>query len=300
MNRLLMAFFAGMLALFLGIQDAEAKRLGGGTSRGMQRDSVTQRQATPQPGSPTQQAAPGQPGAGAAAAAQPQRRSWLGPIAGLAAGLGLAALFSHLGLGEELASFVMLLLLAIAAVFVFRLLFRRNKPKEHQAMQFAGMGGSTLPSGENQRHEFSSSAANRPGGRPASHLGSPQGSIPPGFDADSFVRVAKVNFLRLQAANDSANLDDIREFTTPEMFAELKLDIDERRGTVQHTDVLNLEAELLEALTERDRHVASVRFHGMIREEKDGVTESFDEVWNLVKPADGSRGWQVAGIQQLH
>lgn len=299
MNRLLMAFFAGMLALFMGIQDAEAKRLGGGASRGMQRDSVTQRQATPQPGGPTQQAAPGQPGS-AAAAAQPQRRSWLGPVAGLAAGLGLAALFSHLGLGEELASFVMLFLLAIAAVFVFRLLFRRNKPKQHQAMQFAGMGGSAPPLRDDQARQFSPSAATGPGSRIANQPGGPQGSIPPGFDAESFVRVAKVNFLRLQAANDSANLDDIREFTTPEMFAEIKLDIDERRGAVQHTDVVNLEAELLEAQTERERHVASVRFHGMIREEKDGATESFDEVWNLVKPADGSRGWQVAGIQQLH
>jgi predicted lipid-binding transport protein (Tim44 family) len=41
-----------------------------------------------------------------------------------------------------------------------------------------------------------------------------------------------------------------------------------------------------------------VRFHGLIREEKDGVATPFDEVWHLVKPTDGSREWAIAGIQQ--
>ena len=26
----------------------------------------------------------------------------------------------------------------------------------------------------------------------------------------------------------------------------------------------------------------------------------FEEIWNLVKPVDGSSGWQLAGIQQMH
>jgi hypothetical protein len=36
---------------------------------------------------------------------------WMGPLAGLAAGIGLAALFSHLGMGEGMANMMMMLLL---------------------------------------------------------------------------------------------------------------------------------------------------------------------------------------------
>ncbi len=45
--------------------------------------------------------------------------------------------------------------------------------------------------------------------------------------------------------------------------------------------------------------MVSVRFHGLIREEKDGIAAPFDEVWHLVKPLDGSREWAIAGVQQM-
>lgn len=298
MKSVLMTFFAVLLTLGLTVQDAEAKRLGGGASRGMQRDSVTQRQATPQqPAAPTQQQAAPQSPAAAPGAPAP-KRNWLGPVAGLAAGLGLAALFSHLGLSEGLANFVMILLLVMVAVVVFKLLFRRGKaqPPASEPLQFAGAGiAGTAPKPEQgyQPEGGGATAASRQS-EPAVR------GVPPGFDVEGFLRVAKVNFLRLQAANDAGNIEDVREFTTPEMFAEIKLDIDERRGAVQQTDVESLEAELLEVISEPTRHIASVRFHGMIREQAGGHAERFDEVWNLVKPADGSRGWQVAGIQQLN
>src|SRR5687768_6158678 len=109
--------------------DADARRLGGGKPAGMQRatpDKAAQQPpaATPNnPGAPTNAAAPATGGAAAAAAAP--KRSWMGPIAGLAAGLGLAALFSHLGMGEGLANFVMMALLAVVAFVAIRWLMRR-------------------------------------------------------------------------------------------------------------------------------------------------------------------------------
>ena len=65
--------------------------------------------------------------------------------------------------------------------------------------------------------------------------------VPAGFDSDAFVRNAKVYFVRLQAAWDVGNIADIREFTTPEMFAEVKVDLrfarrgikPDRRGAVE-------------------------------------------------------------------
>ncbi len=128
MKNIFLSLMLAVLSLGFGIADAEAKRFGGGSSFGMKR------QATPQQ-APRQPAAGQTPASGAAAAAP--KRSWMGPIAGLAAGLGLAALFSHLGLGEGMASFVMILLLAAAAFFVFRLLFRRGArgPQAHNQGQ---------------------------------------------------------------------------------------------------------------------------------------------------------------------
>ena len=92
------------VGLSTAAMDAEAaKRMGSGKSIGMQRQA-TQDKA---PSAPTQSNAAA-PAAGAAGAAAAPSRSWMGPIAGLAAGLGIAALASHLGFGGELASMVMM------------------------------------------------------------------------------------------------------------------------------------------------------------------------------------------------
>ena len=120
--------------------------------------------------------------------------------------------------------------------------------------------------------------------------------LPAGFDAAGFLKAAKLNFIRLQAANDSGRTDEVREFMTDELFEDLKRDI---RGG-QQTDVASLQADLLEVATEGERHRASVHFSGTIRETPGAAPAAFEEVWNLVKPADGSSGWLLAGIQQMH
>ena len=292
MKKLILALCAAFVGLGTLSFDAEAKRLGGGMSSGIKRDSgVMRRDATPT--APTQ-AVPAKPAATPGAAAPAPARSgmsrWMGPLAGLAAGLGLAALLSHFGLGEGFASILMMVLLAAAAFFVLRLLFARKKP-EQAGMQYAA-AGAPAP----QHFEPVAMPA---GGAAAPAADAPAVSVPAGFDVDGFLRQAKLNYVRLQAANDAGNLADIREFTSPEMFAEIKLQLDERQGAAQTTDVMQLNAQLLDVTTEENRHIASVRFHGQIREQANATPESFDEVWHLTKPVDGSKGWVVAGIQQF-
>lgn len=289
MKKLILALCAAFVGLGTLSFDAEARRLGGGFSSGMKRDSgVMRRDATPS--APTQQAVPAKPAATPGAAAPAPQRSgmsrWMGPLAGLAAGLGLAALLSHFGLGEGFASILMLALLVFAAIFVFRLLFAKRKPEA--GMQYAGAGAPNV-------HHFEPTSMPAGGAAPAAA----GANIPAGFDVDGFLRQAKLNYVRLQAANDAGNLADIREFTSPEMFAEIKLQLDERGGKPQTTDVMQLNAQLLDLTTEEARYIASVRFHGQIREEADAAPESFDEVWHLTKPVDGSSGWVIAGIQQF-
>jgi len=123
--------------------------------------------------------------------------------------------------------------------------------------------------------------------------------LPADFDAAAFARIAKTIFIRLQAANDAADLNDLRAFTTPELFASLRLDLQERGVAPQRTDVVTLNAELLDFAQEAERQIVSVRFHGLIREEADGGSEPFDEVWHMVRPNDDSRSWAIAGIQPL-
>jgi predicted lipid-binding transport protein (Tim44 family) len=267
----LITLFAVFLSFGLAAHDAEAKRLGGGKSFGMQRSAPAKQDVAPTP--QRQQPANG-------AASTPQKRSWMGPIAGLAAGLGLAALASHLGLGEEMANVLMLALLAMGAFMLFRVLTRRNAP----AMQYAGMPAQPSPAARFDATLASSGAAHR--------------SFPPGFDAVAFAREAKLNFIRLQAAFDSGNLDDLRAFTTPEIFAELSMQIAERGASSQTTDVIHVDVDVLEAVEEAQRLVVSVRYRGEVREAPDAPASPFDEVWHLAKPAQGQGGWVIAGIQQ--
>lgn len=274
MKHFLISLFAVFLAFGLGAHDAEAKRLGGGKSFGMQRSAPAKQEAAPAPQRPQQ--------AGAPAQAAPQKRGWMGPIAGLAAGLGLAALFSHLGLGEEMANFLMLALLAFAAFLLVRWVMRRNMPQPSPALQYAGAS----PGFEPVRFD----AAPASGGQDARHF-------PPGFDAAAFAREAKLNFIRLQAAFDAGNQDDLRAFTTPEVFAELAMQLAERGATGEPTDVLAVEATVLAAAEEANRLVVSVRFTGQVRE-GNADPAAFDEIWHLVKPASGAGGWVIAGLQQ--
>lgn len=296
--------------------DSEAKRLGSGGSQGMQRslparstpDSVPARPATPA------QAAPAA-AAGATAAAAAPKRSWMGPLAGLAAGLGLAALASHFGFGEGLANFMMLALLAVVAVVAIRFLMNRfgSKSRSTGGLAMAGAGGTA--SSPAQQAWQSTAAAGEPMLRqgltpaPGAALGgvapaglastpAPVRMLPAGFDAPEFERIAKLIFIRLQAANDAGDLEDLRRFTTPEMFSAARLDLQERTGATQQTDVVEVDAEVLDVAEESGRQVASVRFHGLIREEAGAAPDRFDEVWHLTKPSRGDGGWLIAGIQQ--
>jgi predicted lipid-binding transport protein (Tim44 family) len=291
MKKLFMAVFTVILALGLTMGEAEAARLGGGRSVGMQRQSVAPRPVAPAQAAP----APTTPAPAAAPVSAP-KRNWLGPIAGLAAGLGIAALLSHFGMGEGMANILMIALLAMAAFFVFKLLFRRNTPAAQPAaypvepMQYAATGSPAMEVPPQAAPQFGSAA---PAAVPSAVR------VPDGFDSAAFLRIAKLNFVRLQTANDSKNLDDIREFVSPEMFAEIKMQMDERGNAPQQTDIVTLNAELLEVTTESSRHIASVHFSGMIREVVGAAAAPFSEIWNLSKPTEGSQGWVIAGIQQL-
>ena len=104
LNKILVSIFAvvASVALITGAPNAEAKRMGGGKSVGKSSQTATPANGASNASNPAAAPAAAKSAAPAAAPAAPvsNRSKWLGPLAGLAAGLGLAALASHLGFGE--------------------------------------------------------------------------------------------------------------------------------------------------------------------------------------------------------
>ncbi len=254
MKRFLIFLTIALTCLALFSATAEARRFGGGSSFGKQRTMAPQQR----------QAAP--------AAPSPSGNRWMGPLAGLAIGAGLGAMFAGHG---AMGNILMLALVFIAVMFVLSLL-RKRQP----AMQYAG---ATHSPPFQQQYAGGASAASR---------------IPADFPTESFLRSAKISFIRLQAANDKKDLNDIREYTTPEMFAEISMQMQKRGPDVQNTEVLALSADLLEVAHEGDCAIASVRFTARLRE-NNGNPESVDEIWHVQKNLkDGHSVWLLAGIQQ--
>ncbi len=301
MKRFLIALMVVTSALAVVVGDAEARRLGGGGSFGRQSQGIS-RQAPAQ--SPSQfsnanQAKPAAPAAAPQGVPPKPASPWRNILGGALLGLGLGALLSHFGLGGAMASVIsailMFALLALAVMFLMRL-FRGKNDRAQPA--YAGAYSSVRTPEIGSRVE--------PRVQPAAFEAEPMASggnaplnVPADFDVPSFLRHAKTYFIRLQAAWDKADINDIREFTTPEMFAELRLQLQERGASPNHTDVVSLDAELLALERGGDEYLASVRFSGMIKEAEHAPAEPFAEAWNLTKPASGQGGWVLAGIQQL-
>ncbi len=287
------------------LTEAMARPAGGGRSFGRQSQNVNRMPPAQQaPQQAPRQAQPA-PAPAAPPVAAPKPSPWKGILGGALLGLGLGALFSHFGMGGALASalgtILMLALLAGVVFFIIRLIRGKSQPAAAPAA-FGGnqnvyamppQGGSATPEIGSRLQPAPAAAAAAPV-QPAHQ----QWGVPADFDQATFLRVAKGNFIRLQAAWDKGDVADIREFTTPEVFAEMKLQISERT-VADYTDVVSIDAELLGIETTDTEYLASVKFTGMIKPAPDALAEPLNEVWNLVKPRDGSSGWLLAGIQQF-
>lgn len=305
MKKFLIGMTLAVAALSM-VGESIARPMGGGRSIGRQSSSVSQMRA-PAPAPSQQMNRPAAPvnnpsAAPATQAKQPSRLGGMlgGAIGGALLGFGLASMFSHFGMGAGMASalgtMLPVLLLGLAAFFLYRMFRRRNEPA---SAPFQGFNQQPVPAGGAPEI---GSAINQgyqaPPAEPAPMPHTPWG-VPANFDNDSFLRTAKSSFIRLQAAWDKGDVADLNQFTTPEVFAELKMQIQERGAQRDFTDVVSIEAQLLGIETINNEYLASVQFNGMIKPAPDALAEPFAEVWNMSKPTNGASGWVLAGIQQL-
>jgi predicted lipid-binding transport protein (Tim44 family) len=305
MKKFLASMMIAVTALSM-LAEATARPMGGGRSIGRQSQSVTRQQAAPAPAPMQRQAAPAPAAAPAAIPPKPASR-WKGILGGALLGLGLGAMLSHFGMGGAMASMfssiLMIALLALAAMFIYRMFRRKNDApatSNFQSYATPAPAGHTPEIGSGMQP-----AAFEPMQQPAANMtyapaapAAPWG-VPADFDSAAFLRHAKSSFIRMQAAWDKADTNDLREFTTPEIYAELKMQIQERGATADFTDVVTIDGELLGIETIGNEYLASVKFTGMIKSAPNAAAEPFAEVWNMSKPVSGSTGWVLAGIQQL-
>ena len=307
MKRFLSLLVLSCLALALASPVAEARRLGGGSNIGQQRSSPVMREAPREapraaPAPLPSQATPMSSGAPSLQpSVQPKpsfMNRWGGVIAGVGAGALLGSLFGgHLGgFGAGLGGLLNILLIVGVLYVAYRFLVSRRRPSA-APMQFAGAGGPAFGAAPFQREptmQQPSSAAR------AEAIVRPGINVPPGFEIEPFVRQAQSSFLRLQAANDDRDLADLRGTTTPEVYAELAMQIRERGDVPQKTDVVTLDAQLLEVVVEGEQMIASLRYSGTIRETAGAAAVPFAEVWHLRRSTLAANDpWVIAGIQQL-
>lgn len=143
------------------------------------------------------------------------------------------------------------------------------------------------------RSKRRSDAAAKPAPAPASA----KPAIPPGVDTGALLRQAKATFIRMQKTWDKADANDLRQFTTPQVYAELQPQMQAPGASV--TEVVAIESELLGVETVGDSYRATVRFSGQIRTAPGAAPEALAEVWNMSKPVKGGGDWKLAGIGQL-
>lgn len=228
--------------------------------------------------------------------------------------LGLGGLLTSMGLSPDaagaVASGLMVAILAGAGVLVYRMVRTRDTPakpslpkntsqpvpsKQPAAAPKPGAKAAPNPA---TRTPQPAPAPVKPAAAPAAPP-PPKWGGPTDFDMDTFLRQSKSSFVRMQAAWDKADVNDLQKFTTPQVFAELAAQVQAKGPSPDQTVVVSIAAEMLGIDTMGEHYLASVKFNGMIKSSPNAMAEPFAEVWNLAKPLDGSSGWLLAGIQQL-
>lgn len=277
---------------------ADAARLGGGRSFGSQpamRQSApapVQRSQSMQQQRQTQQNTP-------------QRSGFLGGMGGILGGLLAGTLIGSLlsGAGFSGGGFLDIILLALAGFIVFKLFFSRRRAAA-PAPAAAAPGGMAAPQAPYQPLERedvqATSAGDAWGGLRSQSDAAPAGPVlPAGFDADEFLRGAKMAYTRLQKAWDARDLNDIAQFASPAVMEAIREQLQvEPNPSV--TELLLVNAQLLEVTQEAGGvERAQVYFDVLMREDpRQETPSSVREIWHFMR--EGAQGmWRLDGIQQV-
>lgn len=301
--------YPGIIAVLLiglsltlgGISDANAKRFGGGSSFGGRSSySAPYKRAVSPPAQPAnqQQAATPNPATNPRSAG---RSGLMGMLGGLALGGLLGSLFA--GGGFHGINFMDVLIFGGIAFLLYKWFSaKKTETAPHPAYNRSADNG------------FQSSQTNqsKPAGfdtdilfgnkRNADILESSvqqRKTIPADFDQKGFLIGAKIAFTNLQKAWDERDFAEIRGLTTDKVFAEIQDQLRASAAT-NRTEILKLEAELLEVRELGSELEAVVLFDTIMREDANAQAGQVREVWHFIKPKVSIQPkWYLDGIQQL-
>ena len=293
------------LSLSIGIMsDANAKRFGGGGSFGG-RSSYSapyQRSAIPPSRSPSQQQATAQNQT--ARQGMANRGGLMGMLGGLALGGLLGSMF--FGGAFENFNFMDILIFGGIAFLLYKLFAAkaRNTPATAYSRTANDLGGSY--SNQTQPADFNTDVLFKKDNKFTTGSGAQENTgfnsmpvIPEGFDQSAFLSGAKTAFSMLQKAWDDRDLSEIRGLSTDKVFAEIQAQI-KASTTENHTDILKLDAELLEVREVGTVLEATVLFDVIMREDVNAQPEQIKEIWHFIKPKNSIQPkWLLDGIQQL-
>jgi len=298
------------MALMLGsVHEAHAKRLGGGSSFGSKpsysqpyQHSTTPNSINQPSRSPSQQQAASQN--------QTARQSWAnrGGLMGMLGGLALGGLLGSLFFGGAFENFNFMDILIFAGIaFLLYRLFAARSARQNQPAANAYGRGTHPETGSQTAYRNTEQPSSNPIGFNTDVLFNKDknamsqnaaGVIPANFDSAAFLAGSERAFRHLQAAWDNRDLASIRGLTTDKVFAEIQDQL-RANNSANKTEVLKLNAELLEVREVGSEQEATVLFHSLIRED-DGQEQPVREVWHFIKPINSQQAkWYLDGIQQL-
>ena len=316
MNRkigILATLFLTLTLLMAGLQEAQAKRFGGGSSFGSKPSysAPYNRSTSPGPTSqPTRSASQQQ----AAAQNQTARQGWAnrGGLMGMLGGLALGGLLGSMFFGGAFEGINMMDMLLFAGVAFLLFKLFASKARQTQATANTAYGRSSYSEPEKSTDYTSAPTSgskssgfntdllfgNKTAQVNTADVNVQAFDVPADFDQSAFLAGAESAYRYLQTAWDKADLAAIRGLTTDKVFAEIQ---DQLRAatTNNKTEVLKVRPELLEVREVGSDLEATVLFDCILRED-DGNTEQVREVWHFTKPVNSKQTkWFLDGIQQL-
>ena len=270
---LILSVLATFAVTGLGVDNADAGRFGGGKSFGKSRmfNQPTQQRVTPKKATP----ANAQKGSA--------RTGMMGMLGGLALGGLLGAMF--FGGAFEGINFFDILIFGILAYILFKMVAGRSRSMAYsngqaQPQQSFGGFGATEPTSTVQGQ-----------------------AVTPDIDHDFFTSAAKDIFVRMQAAWDKKDIEEIRGFCTPEVASRIEAEMESLGDTINKTEVATLNAEIMDSWVVSNLEWAAVHFTAMIKEEEDGIETASHEVqehWIFQHdPKSEDPTWYLAGIQHV-
>jgi len=291
MRTLTTSIFVILLSFLIPMEEAQAKRLGGGFSLG--KSYTAPKPVSPSPTYSKQQDAQKSTAPTQSGTATTRRSGFGGLMGGLLAGGLLGALF--FGGAFEGIQLMDILIFGLIGFVLFKLFAGKRK----QQPAYAGMGQGQ-PRTDDTQWRTQSEAPQPPiyDGGIGSALAEPELTLPQWFNKKAFLEQACNHFTALQKAWDESNWDELRGYTSPELFEELKAQR-ARFPERQHTEVVSVMADLINFIDEQNQVIVSLHFYGWLREDEQGDTAEFSEIWHLSRDMTTENAdWFIVGIEQ--